>query len=621
MITVKHIQNEVKTLFIQKTKETMPHATDSLLSDFSFELQKILHATFIGFYIYNEWDCSYSLVASDDKDRIDLNHIHPHIEKIEQLQLDGQIIDDERFFSINRNDQKIYILRLNIHDKSKSIYFICQFANDNKNISSEILQFVNEEMERYIQIFTFVKENNWKQQRNELLNTLATKIYATPNRSKVLQLIVEHLKIIYPTLQYNILLSQDYENNCTLPVKELELSQGVKNSVSDQAFLSGEVQIENEADGTNLYAPLKGNQGVYGVIQIKAPYKKHFPKREVNFITKLATTAGQALENVTLYQNSITLVEDLKLINNVTQQLNANVDLSKLISIVKQHIIEASHADEVGFIYINEENSKEFNIEQESTHFFKTEEGFHVLKYLLDKVKIKNEVFTGNFSKYYDRSKYESVMFIPMTQSGQILGGVAIMHKEKSYFSFDNFKLIESLIQHFTLAITNTVLKNKLEKAVITDYLTKLYARNHLDRMIKRHMEKGEYGTLILFDIDDFKKINDRYGHFIGDEVIIQVANIMIRNISENDIPTRWGGEELAIYLPNATLQEGLKIAEKIRKQVEGESEPQVTLSCGISTWSYTREDAVSDLFIRADQTLYAAKSAGKNQITTELGK
>src|SRR5690606_23007528 len=117
-------------------------------------------------------------------------------------------------------------------------------------------------------------------------------------------------------------------------------------------------------------------------------------------------------------------------------------------------------------------------------------------------------------------------------------------------------------------------------------------------------------------DIDNFKAINDTYGHQTGDDVLIQVANIIKSSIRDNDIAARWGGEELAIYLPNAPLSSALQVAERIRERVSRKTSPRVTISIGVSQWK--QQDMIKGLdtlFQKADQSLYTAKSTGKNQV------
>jgi diguanylate cyclase (GGDEF)-like protein len=139
-----------------------------------------------------------------------------------------------------------------------------------------------------------------------------------------------------------------------------------------------------------------------------------------------------------------------------------------------------------------------------------------------------------------------------------------------------------------------------------------------LDEKIKWSMKHDEEGTFIIIDIDNFKDINDTYGHQVGDEVLIQVANLIKANIRGNDIGARWGGEELAVYLPKVTLEKGVGIAERVVEKVAQYSNPHITVSCGVSYWSKDRLDTYSYLFKRADEALYIAKGTGKNKVVSQ---
>jgi diguanylate cyclase (GGDEF)-like protein len=205
-----------------------------------------------------------------------------------------------------------------------------------------------------------------------------------------------------------------------------------------------------------------------------------------------------------------------------------------------------------------------------------------------------------------------------MDLGGQLKGIAIVMHQKPYFFSFETFKLLQSLIHHSTLAFTNSMLREELEKMIITDHLTKLHSRNYLDEKINRSMKEDEQGTFILIDIDDFKRVNDTFGHQVGDEVLIQVANLIKGNIRENDVGARWGGEELAIYLPMVSLSAGEAIAKRLVEKVDEHSNPHVTVSCGISYWNKDHTDTYNYLFKRADEALYVAKRTGKNKVVTQ---
>jgi len=154
-----------------------------------------------------------------------------------------------------------------------------------------------------------------------------------------------------------------------------------------------------------------------------------------------------------------------------------------------------------------------------------------------------------------------------------------------------------------------------MRRMAITDHLTGLYVRRYLDEQIEHLFRKDFCGALLLIDVDDFKRINDTYGHQVGDRVLIQISRIIRASVRDTDIPVRWGGEELAVYFPQVRLDAAVRIAERIRKTVETETWPKVTISCGVAEWSWeSGQSSLDTLFQRADTALYRAKGSGKNK-------
>ncbi len=131
-------------------------------------------------------------------------------------------------------------------------------------------------------------------------------------------------------------------------------------------------------------------------------------------------------------------------------------------------------------------------------------------------------------------------------------------------------------------------------------------------------MESDAVGTFLLVDLDNFKAINDTYGHQVGDEVLKQVAVIIRENIREFDIGARWGGEELAIYLPRVDLSTGISVADRLVQKVELSTKPKITISCGVGHWKKGHADSPITLFKRADEALYHAKGTGKNKVCVQ---
>jgi diguanylate cyclase (GGDEF)-like protein len=154
-----------------------------------------------------------------------------------------------------------------------------------------------------------------------------------------------------------------------------------------------------------------------------------------------------------------------------------------------------------------------------------------------------------------------------------------------------------------------------------TDALTGLANRrcalSRLDILLRRSRQHGTPLTIVLFDIDHFKAINDSYGHAIGDEVLVRMAKLSQRLVRTDDMVGRLGGEEFVWLLPEVGAAEGANLAERLRDAIHGQSGegglPPVTISVGLA--SRRGEESAEELLARADGALYAAKNGGRNQV------
>jgi len=165
--------------------------------------------------------------------------------------------------------------------------------------------------------------------------------------------------------------------------------------------------------------------------------------------------------------------------------------------------------------------------------------------------------------------------------------------------------------------ITDKVLLRELSN---TDKLTQIANRLYLDTQYTKQMDRAKrYETIfsvIMIDIDFFKKVNDKHGHKVGDEILITLAQIFKKNIRSLDILGRWGGEEFLIICTETDLTKAKILAEKIRKKVETFDFPIVKhLTCSFGVAEYVSSDEHEDTFKRADQALYNAKHNGRNRV------
>ncbi|MBQ1416584.1 MAG: diguanylate cyclase [Selenomonas sp.] len=182
--------------------------------------------------------------------------------------------------------------------------------------------------------------------------------------------------------------------------------------------------------------------------------------------------------------------------------------------------------------------------------------------------------------------------------------------------------LRERMLMRRTVGLQHEV-DQAIEKATV-DNLTKCYNRTKLEEVLTQeivhHQSQEEPFSMIMLDIDFFKKVNDTYGHEVGDKVLASFAGTIRQNVKRNDLFVRWGGEEFILLCRNCNGEECMQIAERLRMKV-AESQPhdqlKITCSLGVASW-HGAEDSAMKLLKRVDDALYMAKRTGRNRVCRE---
>jgi diguanylate cyclase (GGDEF)-like protein len=217
-----------------------------------------------------------------------------------------------------------------------------------------------------------------------------------------------------------------------------------------------------------------------------------------------------------------------------------------------------------------------------------------------------------------------SFLAIPLGPPARRRGAFILTHRQASQFSTEAEQLLRLLCRHAAIIIENAVSHRKMETLAVTDELTQLpnhrCFQDRLEEEISRARRTKKPLSLLMVDIDLFKKLNDTYGHPFGDAVLSQIAEIIERCLRREDFAARYGGEEFGLILPDTNRDGARQTAERLRSEVnnslftrEGNS-AHVSISGGMATYP---RDATSkeQLIENADRALYVAKRAGRNRI------
>lgn len=245
-------------------------------------------------------------------------------------------------------------------------------------------------------------------------------------------------------------------------------------------------------------------------------------------------------------------------------------------------------------------------------------------KYILEPDFKNSKYFKGKHNPLFQN---EFIACIPLMIENEIIGVMNLNDNKKGFISVSELDLILNVAEFISLSLSNALLFEKVEKLSVTDSLTGLFNRQLMQKVLANEFARSKrYGSplsLVMVDVDHFKKVNDTYGHQKGDEVLKTLADVLKGFCRSHDVPVRYGGEEFLLILPQTPLQGALHIAERIRQTVaktpfyHNGKKLQVTVSCGLAALDKATMETPERLIGAADQALYKAKETGRNKVVS----
>ncbi len=237
---------------------------------------------------------------------------------------------------------------------------------------------------------------------------------------------------------------------------------------------------------------------------------------------------------------------------------------------------------------------------------------------------------------FKDDNKYQSAALLPLKRGNEIIGIQLLLSKDlERYNKSDGTTFLRKLAAMIAISIENCINRQRTLEIGYQDGLTNAYNRRYFDERLKHEIDRcirNKTDLVCLFiDIDYFKKINDTYGHQVGDVVLVRLVALMREQVRSSDIVARYGGEEFAVILPDTGIQIAHEVAERIRSQVEqqkliiNDHTLGTTVSIGLASLSQLKyhidtseiEQQHLDKMLlgKADEALYQAKQTGRNQV------
>jgi diguanylate cyclase (GGDEF)-like protein len=342
---------------------------------------------------------------------------------------------------------------------------------------------------------------------------------------------------------------------------------------------------------------------------------------------------------IRLERASVLQYRRLEMVNNVARNLASSLEIHEVITLLSNSIQRTFEADTY---YIGLLNGDLFHLEvlfDEGESFppddyeispknFTGWVIYHRTSLLIGDSRIEKKKYGIEISLMGKDKPNISWMGTPIITGGILLGLVAVASYKANSFSRADLELLENVAKQAAMAIDNANHHAEVEHQSTLDSMTGASNHSHflceLSIMAEDIKLKNSTIGLIMLDIDHFKIYNDRYGHLVGDQVLYALTNTIRKHIKVGDAFGRWGGEEFAIALPGAGVEQTLQVAARIRETLkeitltsrEGETIPAPTISQGVAVYPDDTGD-VFQLIDLADQALYLAKERGRDQIET----
>ena len=309
-------------------------------------------------------------------------------------------------------------------------------------------------------------------------------------------------------------------------------------------------------------------------------------------------------------------LHNLSILYNISQAVNFIDDLKRLIGVILDKAIETVNAEKGSLmLYDSSDNTLQVKVVyglKDKKYESDVNNGLIECTKIKPDVGIAGKVFTEKksiitnlggrdprFNQFSSDSNISSLICVPLIAKGECIGIINITNKKNGkLFNKKDLEFIEALANQAAIAVDNA----QLYELATKDGLTKLYIHRHfyflLDSEVKRVQRYNHVLSIIMMDIDNFKRVNDTYGHLVGDMVLKEIATTIQKTIRHVDIPARYGGEEFTIILPETSVANAAVIAESI----------------GVAEYP-NAADNIKDLIDYADKALYISKENGKNCI------
>lgn len=493
---------------------------------------------------------------------------------------------------------------------------------------------------------------------SETLQRASSVVISTLDLDQSLDRILEQLATVVPFNSASVLLLRNdqlqivgghgFEDNHRVLGARLTLD---RSNPGAEVFLNTKPLIINDVpakhpdfgilSGTDIQSwlgvPLRFQDRTIGILALDSAAPNAFSEDQARLIQAFADQVSVALENISLYEKALKAANRFEILYRLTQEINANLSQDQVCSAIHRAASSLMLTECFMISLLDEANREIFDI-------YMVDRGAPIplerrpasqglfARVIADGKSRRYDTFSQNeiantgailLGEEDDDSVTQSLLVVPLQLGSKIKGVISVQSYLSNQYTQEDMEMLELLAGQGAIALENSRLFGEVQQLAITDPLTQLFNRRRFfdlaDQEFGRSQRYGRPLSVIMLDIDHFKRVNDTYGHYVGDQVLQQLAAICSKNIRAIDILARYGGEEFVIMTPETTADEAVATCERLRHAVSMESFTTtrgpipVSISLGVVDLSQPCK-TLEELLDRSDQALYHSKETGRNR-------
>ncbi|GAC1326450.1 MAG: hypothetical protein NVSMB22_17360 [Chloroflexota bacterium] len=390
--------------------------------------------------------------------------------------------------------------------------------------------------------------------------------------------------------------------------------------------------VGDKESSSGIFVPMNTGNRTIGALTVQSNRSHAYTEDDVQTLSVIASQAAVAIENARLFSEQQRRVVELQVIQTIVQRITPLHDFPAIAAVINQELKQLIDYHACRVFLLDEHHNMlvplAFDGADRNEIRLKVGTGLAGWIAQFGRSDIVNDSLTDTRGTQIPRTplRAESIVGTPLSYRGRVRGVITLSKLGVNQFDQNDLRLLEIVATQAAIAFDRSRLYDELRTQAVTDELTKIYNRRYL---LERHGEErsrairnGHSLVAMMLDLDNFKGINDTYGHDAGDIVLCEIAQLIRAAVRAEDIVSRYGGEEFCILLPEISLDDAMSVAERMRTVIDRHQWPEaagvqrITVSIGLATLRL--DDVEGEIFSRADQAMYAVKHRGGNRVCVD---